>query len=414
MRFALLLCLIFCSLYGPAAAQTPPRVVHMWHAMRGARAAVLERLTQKFEASHPGIHIELKAVLDTTNHMGNDYAALYRGLLEALAQHKQPEVAQFFENWVAQLEEVHALVPLDNVMGTLRDDLIPVFQRSVQSPDGKMYSVPFNKTLWVLYINKTLFDKFGLKPPQTWDELRATSLTIQQKSGLPGLVFQPGVDAFGDYLLSQGGQFIDTQGKPDFGGPIGQASLDFWSALTLTDHSAFPTIKALPIFAAGNAGMLIDTTSKLPLLDTQTSLHYATAPMPLGKKRVSQLAGTNLGIFQATDPGLRQAAVDYIQYMTSPAASIEFAEASGYLPVRRSSLSNPGFKAFLAAHPNYAVGVEGLDYAVVQPRVAGWESIRGLIDDAFFASLSRQSTAREALQKASELATDLLSHLKGN
>ena len=410
-------CLAGCLASLPAQAQaapTSPQVVHVWHAMRGARAAAIEKLSRQFEQTHPEVKIELKAVLDVSQRSGNDYAALYRAMLESLAVGKEPEVAQFFENWVTQLEGISALAPLDSAVSGLKSDLLPVFQESVSSPDGKIYSVPFNKTVWVLYVNKGIFAKLGLQPPKTWVELRQVSLQIQQKTGLPGLVFQPGVDAFGDYLLSQGGQFLDAAGKPDFGGAIGQESLNYWSSLTVDDHSALPTIKAMPIFAAGNAGMLLETTSKLAQLESQPNLQITVVAVPAGRKQVCQLAGTNLGIFQASNPAVRQAALDYIRFMTTSESGIELAEQSGYLPVRKSSLSDPGFKAYLAGHPNYAVGVQALENAVIQPRVAGWESIRGLLDDAFFSSLSRQSTAKEALQKANDLAGELLVHLKGN
>lgn len=58
-------------------------------------------------------------------------------------------------------------------------------QHSVNSSDGKLYSLPFNSNEWVLLYNKDIFDKFGEDYPHdgmTWDEAyeKAKKLTRQE------------------------------------------------------------------------------------------------------------------------------------------------------------------------------------------------------------------------------------------
>ncbi|CAN0324607.1 unnamed protein product, partial [Phaeothamnion confervicola] len=362
----------------------PPVTIRFFHAMRGQRGVQLERITKKYEELHPGVHVEIKAVLDANQRTGNDYSALYRGVLESLAQKNPPEVSQLYENWVSQLLEVSALQPLDKDLNGLIQDLSPAFKALSRSADGKYYSVPFNKSVWVLYYNKDMFAKAGVQPPKTWEELRQVSTAIAKATGKPGLVFRPGVDVFSLRFLADGGTYLDPQGKPTFNTAGAASALGYWVDMVHQDRSCLPTLKSLEVFAQGNAGMLLDTTSKLGRLESEASLNLGAAPLPAGTRSAPLLAGTNLGVFRVKDPVRQKAALDFAAYLTSPEVQVGWCEDSGYLPVRKAALTSADYQKFLSQHPNHGVGVQALPHLVSQPEVAGWESVRGLLDDAFY------------------------------
>ncbi|MFC7718280.1 ABC transporter substrate-binding protein [Nonomuraea recticatena] len=46
--------------------------------------------------------------------------------------------------------------------------------------DGKQYCVPLNVAYWGMFYNKKIFDKHGLKPPTTWDELVTVAETLKK------------------------------------------------------------------------------------------------------------------------------------------------------------------------------------------------------------------------------------------
>ena len=396
-----------------APAKKATTTICFWHAMRGQRGVQLEHLAKRFEELHPGIHVEVRAVLDQSQRLGNDYAALYRAVLESLARKSPPEVSQLYENWVSQLIEVGALQPLDRDLGALVQDLCPAFRNMSRSSDGKIYSVPFNKSVWVLYYNKDILAKAGVTPPTTWDELRQVSTAIAKATGKPGLVFRPGVDVFSLHFLANGGTFLDAHAKPQFSSAAGNNALSYWVDMVNTDRSCLPTLKCVDVFSQANAGMLLDTTSKIGRLENEPNLSFGVAKLPSGSRFAPLLAGTNLGIFKGSDPARQRAAVEFTAYLTSPEVLLTWCEDSGYLPVREAALANPEFKKFLRTHPNHSIGVQSLPSLVSQPEVAGWESVRGLLDDAFYAALSRQATPQDALARASSLAQELLSELKG-
>ncbi|MFI7615893.1 ABC transporter substrate-binding protein [Nonomuraea terrae] len=61
--------------------------------------------------------------------------------------------------------------------GDLSQDLMPYY-----TVDGKQYCVPMNVAYWGMFYNKKVFDQYGLKPPQTWDDLVKVADTLKQNN----------------------------------------------------------------------------------------------------------------------------------------------------------------------------------------------------------------------------------------
>ncbi|WP_049556689.1 ABC transporter substrate-binding protein [Nonomuraea sp. SBT364] len=59
--------------------------------------------------------------------------------------------------------------------GDLSQDLAPYY-----TIDGKQYCVPMNVAYWGMFYNKKIFDKHGLKPPATWEDLVKVAETLKR------------------------------------------------------------------------------------------------------------------------------------------------------------------------------------------------------------------------------------------
>jgi multiple sugar transport system substrate-binding protein len=393
----------------PAAAQEE---VRFWHAMRGSRGEALQRLVADFNAQHPDVRVV--AIFKGGEQRGaNDYAALNQALLESLALGQPPEVAQVYENWTPQLTEIGALTPVESFFsqsdGLEVQDFVTVF-REANRFNGQMVTLPFNKSIYVLYYNKRIFAELGLNPPRSFEGLRQAARTIAARKKLPGLAVEPTVDLFGHYLIANGGRFV-VNDRAVFGGPLGERGMRYWTTLAGENSTLFAP-NAGDLFASGQAGMYIDTTSRLASLENQLK-ELGVAPLPRGSEPAVQAAGTNLAIFSRSPAPAQKAAWRFVRWLTSPAITARWAEQTGYLPVRVSAAQSPDYQAFLQQHPSYAVGLKELQHAVIQPRTPAWESIRGILDDAMFEAISRKSTPQDALARAQSLANDLLSSLQG-
>ncbi len=399
-----------------------PVEIEFWHAMSRSRGELLESLVSRFNRENPNVVVKARFVGSANPKLGNDYNALYGKLLEHLARGTPPDVSQVYENWTTQLIEINALTPVEKFLpgpdGMDRkalDDFVEVFRESntFPTPEGsRLFTLPFNKSIYVLYYNRAIFNELGLKPPATWEDLRQAARTITTAKGIPGLGFLPSVDIFGHYLYAHGGEFIQAD-RAAFGGQAGIRDLKFWVDLVHNDRSAQPSRDAQDLFEQGQTGMYIETTSRIGGFRRAKNLDFGVVMLPSGTTRAYQFAGTNLAIFSHSTPQKQKAAWKFIKFLTSPEITTEWAIGTGYLPVRQSAIRSARYRDYVRENPEYSVGIEALKYATSQPRVAAWESIRGILDDAMFEAVSRKYTSEDAIQKAVSLSNDLLSYLQG-
>ncbi|MBF8188632.1 carbohydrate ABC transporter substrate-binding protein [Nonomuraea sp. K274] len=84
------------------------------------------------------------------------------GMLEEIV--KQKQVAETTAVWQEAIKA-----------GDLSQDLLPYY-----TIGGKQYCVPMNVAYWGMFYNKKTFDKYDLKPPQTWDDLIKVADTLKQ------------------------------------------------------------------------------------------------------------------------------------------------------------------------------------------------------------------------------------------
>ena len=94
--------------------------------------------------------------------------------------------------------------------------------------NNTQYGVPFNKSVEVLFYNKTLLDQYNLKVPQTMGELKSTSEKIYQKSDHQ--VTGAGFDALNNYyMLGMKEKGINFTKKINFSGKDSKEVIDYYA-----------------------------------------------------------------------------------------------------------------------------------------------------------------------------------------
>jgi trehalose/maltose transport system substrate-binding protein len=124
----------------------------------------------------------------------------------------------------------------------LKEHFAPIVQAN--TVDGQLKALPWFTDAGVLYYRKDLLEKYGQKPPTTWQELADTAKLILEKeraadkaTKLQGFVFQgkayegltcnalEWIDSFG------GGSVIDDTGKVTVNNPKAVAAITFFAGL---------------------------------------------------------------------------------------------------------------------------------------------------------------------------------------
>jgi len=381
--------------------------VRFWHAMGGPLGEVLNELIDEFNDSHPEIFVKSES-------MGS-YEALKQKILASIVAGNQPDLAQAYEAWISTLLGGDALVDLGELdpgfAGELKDFFPVLVENSLYG--GRLMSLPFNKSVPVLYYNKDLFRRAGLdpeRPPRTWKEFsdycRALTrdLTGDGKPNQWGFKFTDHATYFECLLVQNGGEIYDpADGEMLFASEEGTEALRYLVDLVRKDRIADFYLSGYQHqvdFAAGETAMIVASCVSRTFMQRQLKFDWGIAPLPARKRRASLVYGTNIVIFARSSKRRREAAWEFIKWFTNPENSTRWALRTGYVPIRRSSLDLEMMREEFAGRPDSRVPVEEMEWAFFEPRMARWLQIREYLGDAIKAALLGKSPPGEALKKA--------------
>ncbi|HEY8724068.1 MAG TPA: extracellular solute-binding protein, partial [Gaiellaceae bacterium] len=154
--------------YGSTAKRHDTVTITFMEAMSsGAQKPALDLLTKRFEASHPGITVNLIAE--------PNYGVLQQKEQASIAAGAPPTIAQAYENWAAGYADAKAIIPISGYVNNKKVGVKPADQQQIWKgvwkdlylPDGKIWMWPFNKSDYVVYYNADMLQKAGLPVPKT-------------------------------------------------------------------------------------------------------------------------------------------------------------------------------------------------------------------------------------------------------
>lgn len=132
--------------------------------------AAYNKIFDVYEKSHEGVTVNFKPFKST------EYNKI---LATGLSGSDGPDVPQVRSYGQVQATIASgALVPLDGKVDLSGWDE-NVLASAKGKEDGKLYSVPLARQATVMFYNKGLFDKNGLKAPTTWDEFMAANKKLK-------------------------------------------------------------------------------------------------------------------------------------------------------------------------------------------------------------------------------------------
>lgn len=397
------------------AAFAAKTTVVFWESMGGAQGQALSQIVDEFNSQHP--NIEVKAV-----YVGN-YGVLSQKLLAGAVGGELPTISQSYSNWTAQLIQSGVVEPMqtfinDPQIGLSKsqlDDIWPGFVKS-NSWDGKIYTLPFNKSVYILFVNTDALMLAGLDIPKTIPELinDAKLLTIKDSSGKVvqyGLGLRTTVDTFTIFLRQNDGHMLSSDNKT--------ALLDSPVALD-TLKTLVDLVKSGDTFAQGGyldgpfgngqIAMYIDTSAGLSYTANSVGGKFAwtIAPVPSWKTDAVPFAGTDLAIFNTAPKAQQEAAWEFAKFLLKPEIQAFWAIKTGYLPVVKSALDTQAWKEYSASDPMANVLVSQLPYGSFDPGIAAWNQIRTIVGNSVSDAMFFKKTPEAALQSAQEQVTKVL------
>jgi multiple sugar transport system substrate-binding protein len=230
--------------------------------------------------------------------------------------------------------------------------------RNTVTFDKVLYGIPIVTEREMIYYRKDLFEKAGLKPPATLDELKAAAEKLTESAnGVFGVVMRgqrsPSVTQFSSFLYSFGGTWI-KDGKSALDSPEALAAYKFYGDLLRsygppgTLNMSWP--QALALFQQGKVGMWIDAdvfySNVIDATKSTVVDKVGFAPFPEGPAGANNYNVTSWAVGLNANSPNKDAAWEFVKWATSAPVVLNL-QQKGVPGARASVWESPeGLKGF--------------------------------------------------------------------
>jgi multiple sugar transport system substrate-binding protein len=310
-----------------------------WHAMNGAQKTQLEKMTADFEKANPKIHVTLQNQ--------SSYPDLQSKLTSTMQSPKDlPTITQAYPGWLYNASQNDMLVDQgpflkNSKIGITGDEAIqPALLDGAKF--GKMQAgIPFNKSTEALFYNADMLKQYDVKVPTTMEEFKEAAKTIYEKSNHE--VVGGGIDSLNNYYsigMRDEGEKFDS--KTDFTSKASKSVVSYY--LDGIKAGYFRTAGSDKYlsgpFANQKVAMFIGTIAGESFVAQDAKFEYGVAPRP-SKYNIQQ--GTDIYMFANADKDQQTAAYLYEKFLVSTKEQVEWAIASGYMPVTTAGLKDKDY-----------------------------------------------------------------------
>ncbi len=411
----------------PASSDAPAEQVEIsfWHAMSGVNEEAIQKITDDFMAQNPNVKVTLM------NQGG--YRDLFDKLMASAKANQLPNLAQIYSNrlsWYVDKGLALDLTPYMAAEGTgLTEedyaDIPTMFMDDCIWGEGQ-YAMPFNKSMMVLYYNVGMFEEAGIEVPTTWEEWAAAAEKLTKDTdgdGEPdvyGVVFANDLSTdIAPWLKQAGGATMNEEtDELYFDTPETKEAVDFLNSMFQNKTARFAgedKNSNVPV-QQGRAAMCVASTSALPYIesDTMEGITINAAALP-GHKTDDQLYyGTNVTVFDTGSDAQKQAAWDYLKFLTSTENTAYFAAQTGYIPVRKSAQNDPVFAPILAEKPIKQLCFDNMDRGFQGTRNIGGINALDALGDQLDLVFSGEKDIDSALKDAQANGEKALAEAKNS
>jgi multiple sugar transport system substrate-binding protein len=383
----------------------------VWHGYTEKEASALEKLVQRWNITHPNQQVEL------VFNGGNDNAL--QKTLASFASGNPPEIAYEFGSSLPGLAGRPQTQDLtDTVRGDTEfawDDLFPA-ARAAATVNGKIYGVPALVDNLSLVYNKKLFDEAKIAHPTeswTWDDFRSAAAKLSGDGRFGWAYVNDGSEdtvwRFLALLWQAGGDLLSPDGKKTaFSSDAGRQAMQLLRDMAVTDKSVYLDAgdqQYLNLFNSGRVAML--WTGPWDLGNINEGVSYGVQILP-GKVTHATIAGPDTFVVFGEEG--RKKALPFLKWLLSAEVHLEFALATGHLPLRQSEVDLAGYAEFEAKYPGTRVFVENLAKNVTKsrPNIPQYQKISQVLGTAVQSVLLGQAEPAAALTQAATEADQVL------
>lgn len=387
----------------------------------GSAANLIDEICSDFNESHENIYVE-------PVYTGN-YEDTVIALEKAKGTDEMPELFISLANQRYTLTSENLVMPLDELINkdtdgqAYIDDFLDGFMID-SYVDGKIYSIPFQRSTEVVYYNKDMFRAAGLdpeSPPTTWEELAemAQMLTDFDHYGV-GIALNPASAqwTFTGFCLQNsvnGENLMSEDGKQVyFNTAENVEALQFWLDL----QNKYKCMERgviqwtdLPVqFLNQKVAMIYHTTGNMTNIYENADFNFGVCFLPGSKRMATPTGGGNFYISSDVTEDEMIAAWEFIKYCTDTETAAKWSVNTGYVPVRESCFDTNTIKEYYEKLPQAKVAFDQLMECVSGPELTTYdaENVWLALDNNIKAAVQGECSAQEALDNAQKEAEEIL------
>lgn len=353
--------------------------VSFWHAMTGANGEALKKLTDAFNASHAG---KIKVSLQFKNTY-DDTLTAYKS---ALGNGQTPDILQVYDIGTRFMIDSKSILPIQSFVDKDKFDTSDIQPNiaGYYTVDKKLYSMPFNTSMPLMYVNKNAFTKAGLdpnNPPKNLDEIMtaAKKLTVKDAAGnvvqygfgasLYGWFFEQWTAAANEELCSPANGRTGRADGVKLDTPTHVKLMQWWTqmvnqglALKLDSN----TENGDNAFTAGKVAMTLESTGSLGgfLKATTGKFDVGTGFYP--KVNTTDTGGPIIGgaslwiVGKEKKPETMRASWEFVKYLASTDSQATWHTSTGYFPISKAALDTNVDKQWVAQRPQFKTAISQL------------------------------------------------------
>ncbi|AVT31637.1 ABC transporter substrate-binding protein [Plantactinospora sp. BC1] len=398
--------------------------VEFWHAMKGANAAAVDKLVADFNAQSGG-KVEVKPVFQGSY---DETIAKYKASVQ---QKNTPALVQVYDIGSRFMVDSKQVVPMYKFIekdGFDTADIEPNIA-SYYSVEGKLWSMPFNSSTPLLYLNKEAFERARLdptKPPKTLAEIGelARQLTVKDSSGKT-IQYGFGAAIYGwlleQLLATDGKEYCDNGNgrdklatKVQFDQATGVQVAQWWADLVRNGYATNTgrkTDDAQAAFKAGTVAMHLESTSVLRGYVDAAKGRFTVLTAPYPKVSDASAGGPIIGGASLWINGVghsdaeKRGAWEFVKFASGAAQQAQWHTGTGYVPINPKALEEQIDKDWVAQYPQFRTAVDQLH--ALPPSVASAGCLLGVMpqarkasEDGLEAAIVGAKPAEQALKDA--------------
>jgi multiple sugar transport system substrate-binding protein len=277
---------------------------------------------------------------------------------------------------------------------------------------GKLYGYPFTSDGGLLYYRTDLLDKYSLKPPTTFDEMKAACDKIQagekdsklgcfagQYNKYEGLTVN-----FDEAVHGAGGVIVGDDGKPNVATPEatkGLSTLVDWfkdghipkAAITWQEEQGRKAFQNGELIFHRNWGGVYNLANKTDG-SSEVAGKFDVAPLPgITGPGVSSLGGHNYAIAKYAEN--KGTAVDFLKWVSAPEVQKSNCLATSSTPTLGALYSDPDI---VKKFPYMPIQLKSVQTAKPRPKAVEYGDVTLAIQDSAYGALQGQTQPDAALQ----------------